>query len=170
MEERLLDNRIIFIKGEINEEVANEVIARLLYLDSIDNDDISLYINSPGGSVNDGLAIIDTMRIIKSDVRTYCVGSSFSMAAVILSCGAKNKRYCLKNSEVMIHSPSGSAYGKSDEVCLRSERLNKTKEQLIEIIANNSNKTKKEINKLFIKDYFMNSKEALEFGLIDKIL
>ena len=96
MNDKLLDNRIIFIKGEINEESSNDVISRLLYLDSLNNDDISLYINSPGGSVNDGLAIIDTMRIIKSDVKTYCVGSSFSMAAVILCCGTKNKRFCLK--------------------------------------------------------------------------
>ena len=170
MDDKLLDNRIIFIKGEIDKDSSNEVVSKLLYLDSINNDDICLYINSPGGSVNDGLAIIDTMRIIKSDVKTFCVGSSFSMAAVILCCGSKNKRFCLKNSEVMIHSPSGFAYGKSDDIDVSSKRLNKCKEQLIEIISKNSRKTKKEINKYFIKDYFMNSKEALDFGLIDKIL
>lgn len=170
MEEKLLENRIIFLNGEIKEDNSNEVISKLLYLDSINNDDISLYINSHGGSVNDGLAIIDTMRIIKSDVKTYCVGSSFSMAAVILSCGAKNKRFCLKNSEVMIHSPSGYAYGKSDDVNVSSNRLNKTKELLIEILSKNSKKNKKEINKCFIQDYFMNSTEALNFGIIDKVL
>ena len=170
MNDKLLDNRIIFIKGEINEESSNDVISRLLYLDSLNNDDISLYINSPGGSVNDGLAIIDTMRIIKSDVKTYCVGSSFSMAAVILCCGTKNKRFCLKNSEVMIHSPSGMAYGKCDDVDVSSKRLNKCKDVLIDIISKNSKKSKKEINNYFIKDYFMNSKEALEFGIVDNIL
>ncbi len=170
MNDKLLDNRIIFIKGEINEELSNDVISRLLYLDSLNNDDISLYINSPGGSVNDGLAIIDTMRIIKSDVKTYCVGSSFSMAAVILCCGTKNKRFCLKNSEVMIHSPSGMAYGKCDDVDVSSKRLNKCKDVLIDIISKNSKKSKKEINNYFIKDYFMNSKEALEFGIVDNIL
>ena len=170
MEEKLLENRIIFLNGEIKEDNSNEVISKLLYLDSINNDDISLYINSHGGSVNDGLAIIDTMRIIKSDVKTFCVGSSFSMAAVILCCGAKNKRFCLKNSEVMIHSPSGYAYGKSDDVNVSSNRLNKTKELLIEILSKNSKKNKKEINKCFIQDYFMNSTEALNFGIIDKVL
>ena len=170
MNDKLLDNRIIFIKGEINEELSNDVISRLLYLDSLNNNDISLYINSPGGSVNDGLAIIDTMRIIKSDVKTYCVGSSFSMAAVILCCGTKNKRFCLKNSEVMIHSPSGMAYGKCDDVDVSSKRLNKCKDVLIDIISKNSKKSKKEINNYFIKDYFMNSKEALEFGIVDNIL
>jgi len=170
IEDKLLENRIIIINGSIKEETTKDVVSKLLYLDSINNDDISLYINSHGGSVNDGLAIIDTMRIIKSDVKTFCVGSSFSMAAVILCCGVKNKRFCLKNSEVMIHSPSGYAYGKSDDVDVSSKRLNKCKEILIDIISKNSKKSKKEINKYFIKDYFMNSKEALEFGIVDNIL
>lgn len=167
MDEKLLDNRIIFLNGEVNEESAYNIISKLLYLDSISNDDISLYIDSPGGSVTQGLAIIDTMNLIKSDVATYCVGEAFSMGAIILSCGKKGKRYCLPNGEIMIHQPSGSAYGKADEILISSNRINKTKEKLINILVKNTKKNKKQISKCFNQDYFFDVKEALDFGIID---
>ena len=123
----LLKNRIVFLNGEVNDENAYDVITKLLYLDSVGNDDISLYINSPGGSVIQGLAIIDCMNIIKSNVATYCIGSAYSMGAIILSCGSKGKRYALPNSEIMIHSPSGTLAGKAEEVALSSKRLGDSK-------------------------------------------
>lgn len=168
--EKLLENRIIFLNGEINDESANEVITKLLYLDSINHNEISLYINSPGGSVIQGLAIIDSMHIIKSKVATYCVGEAYSMASIILSSGYKGKRYILENSEVMIHAPSGYMKGKSDEIALTSKRLANIKNKLIDILANNSNKNNKQIAKYFSYDKFMNSNEALEFGIVDKII
>ena len=169
MEDSLLNNRIIFLNGEINEESAYQVIAKLLYLDSLGKEDISLYVNSLGGSVNQGLAIIDTMGLIKSDVATYCVGEACSMGAIILSAGTKGKRYSLPNAEIMIHQPSGGARGKSDDVVIHSTCLVKCKDKLIEILAKNTKKSKKEIQKYFINDYFMNSQEALEFGIVDKV-
>ena len=170
MEDKLLQNRIVFLNGEVNSERACEIITRLLYLDSVNNEEISLYINSPGGSVIQGLAIIDCMNIIKSKVATYCIGSAYSMGAVILSCGHIGKRYCLPNSEVMIHAPSSAMEGKADEIAMSSKRLDKTKDKLIEILSKNTKKTKKQINKYFNYDNFMNSKEALEFGIVDKVL
>ena len=170
IEEALIKNRIIFLNGEVNEESAYDIIKKLLYLDSINNDEISLYINSIGGSVIQGLAIIDCMNIIKSDVATYCVGSAYSMGAIILSCGCKGKRYALPNSEIMIHSPSSSLTGKTEEIALSFRRLDKTKEKLIEILAKNTKKNKKQINKYFSCDSFMNSTDSLEFGIIDKII
>lgn len=170
MEDSLLRNRIVFLMGEVNYKSAYDVVTKLLYLDSVNNENISLYIDSPGGSVIQGLAIIDCMNIIKSNVSTYCIGSAYSMGAIILSCGTKGKRYCLPNSEIMIHSPSGSMEGKADDVDLSSKRLNAAKTKLIEILSQNTNKTKKQINKYFVYDKFMNSKEAVEFGIIDKIV
>ena len=170
IEDKLLESRIIFINGEIKEETAYDVVSKLLYLDSINHDDISLYINSPGGYVNQGFAIIDTMNIVKSDIGTYCIGSACSMGSIILSCGKKGKRYVLPNAEIMIHQPSGGAYGKSDDILISSNNLVKCKNKLIDILAKNTNKNKKEINKYFNNDYYMNAKEALEFGIVDKIL
>ena len=170
MEEKLLENRIVFINGEINDELANRVISILLYLDSINNNDISLYINSPGGLVTQGLAIIDTMNYIKSNVRTYCLGQAASMAAIILACGTKGKRYILTNSEVMIHQPSGGAYGKSDDVLIRSNVLSKCKDKLINILTVTTKKNKREITKYLNNDYYMGAKEAIEFGIVDKIV
>ena len=169
IEDKLLENRIVFLNGEVNEESAYQVITKLLYLDSIEHEDIFLYINSLGGEVNQGLAIIDTMNLIKSDVSTICMGEACSMGAVILACGTKGKRGSLKNSEIMIHQPSGGAKGKSDDVFIHSNCLVKCKDKLIQILAKNTKKTKKEITKYFDHDYFMESEEALEFGIIDKI-
>jgi len=168
--ESLLNNRIVFLNGEVNDDTAYDIITKLLYLDSLNNEEISLYINSPGGSVIQGLAIIDCMNIIKSSVSTYCIGSAYSMGAVILSCGTIGKRYCLPNSEVMIHSPSSTMSGKADEIHLSSCRLDEIKEKLIEILAKNTKKNKKQINKCFGCDSFMNSRQALEFGIVDKII
>ena len=170
IEDKLLENRIIIINGSIKEETTKDVVSKLLYLDSINNDDISIYINSPGGYVTDGFAIIDTMNIVRSDIRTYCIGSACSMAAVILSCGKKGKRYVLTNAEVMIHQPSGGAYGKSDDILISSNNLVKCKNKLIDILSKNTKKSKTDINKYFNNDYYMDSKEAVEFGIVDFIL
>ena len=169
MEDSLLKNRIVFVNGEINGNTAYQVISQLLYLDSIGKEDISLYVNSPGGEVNQGLAIIDTMNLIKSDVATYCIGEACSMGAIILSAGTKGKRYALPNAEVMIHQPIGGARGKSDDVLIHSTCLVKCKDKLVEILSHNTKKSKKEILKYFTNDYFMNSNEALEFGIVDKV-
>lgn len=170
IEETLLNNRIIFLNGEVNDETSYNIITKLLYLDSLNNEEISLYINSPGGNVIQGLAIIDCMNIIKSNVSTYCIGSAYSMGAIILSCGTIGKRYALPNSEIMIHSPSTQMAGKAEEIALSSKRLDQTKNKLIEILSKNTNKTKKQINKYFSNDSFMNSNEALNFGIVDKII
>ena len=170
IDEKLLKSRIIFLNGEVNEESANQVITKLLYLDSLTNDDISLYINSPGGHVTSGLAIIDCMNIIKSNVKTFCVGKCYSMAAIILACGTKGKRFTLEHSEVMIHSPSTCTEGKAEEIELSAKRIINTKEILANLLAKNSNENKKKIKKLLAVDYFMNPEEAIEFGIIDKIL
>ena len=170
IEEKLLENRIIFLNGEVNDETAYNIITKLLYLDSLNNEEISLYINSPGGNVIQGLAIIDCMNIIKSNVSTYCIGSAYSMGAIILSCGTIGKRYALPNSEIMIHSPSTQMSGKAEEIALSSKRLDETKFKLIEILSKNTKKNKKQINKYFSNDSFMNSNEALDFGIVDKII
>lgn len=168
--DKLLDNRIIFLNGEVNDENAHDIITKLLYLDSVNHNEISLYINSPGGSVIQGLAIIDCMHIIKSKVATYCVGEAYSMGSIILSSGTKGKRYILENSEVMIHAPSGYMGGKSDEVTLSAKRLAKFKDKLIDILVANSKKTRRQIIKYFGYDKFMNAYETLEFGIVDKII
>ncbi len=170
MEDKLLENRIIFINGEINDELSSKVISNLLYLDSISHDDISLYINSPGGYVNQGMAIIDTMNYIKSDIKTYSLGQSFSMASIILSCGTKGKRYTLPNSIIMIHQPSGGAYGKSDDVLITTNNLTKCKDKLINILVKQTKKNKKEITSYMNNDYYMDASDALSFGIVDKII
>ena len=168
--EELLKNRIIFLNGEINDELSYDIITKLLYLDSVNHNEISLYINSPGGSVISGLAIIDCMHIIKSKVATYCIGASYSMASIILSCGETGKRYILENSEVMIHAPSGQMAGKSDEITLSAKRLDSFKNKLIDFLAKNTKMTKRQISNYFNYDKFMNAKEALSFGIVDKII
>ena len=167
---RLLKNRIILLSGEINDDTANVVIAQLLYLDSISEDDISLYINSPGGSITSGMAIYDTMNLIKSDVSTICVGMSASMAAFLLSCGRKGKRYCLPNSEVMIHQPLGGVNGQATEIDIVAKRILNLKSKINQILAKNTKKNLKQIEKDTDRDYYMNAKQALEYGIIDKIL
>lgn len=167
---RLLKERIIFISGEINDNLSNSVVAQLLYLDSISNDDISLYINSPGGSITSGFAIYDTMNFIKSDVSTIGVGMSASMAAFILSSGKKGKRYILENAEVMIHQPLGGAEGQATEIKIAAERILKSKEKLNRILAKNTSKSISIITRDTERDNFMDSKEALRYGFIDKII
>lgn len=167
---RLLKNRIILLSGEINDDTANVIIAQLLYLDSISNDDISLYINSPGGSISSGMAIYDTMNLIKSDVSTICVGMSASMAAFLLSCGKKGKRYCLPNSEVMIHQPLGGVKGQATEIDIVAKRIINLRSKLNSILAKNTKKNLKQIEKDTDRDYYMSAQEALDYGIIDKIL
>ena len=167
---RLLKNRIILLSGEINDDTANVVIAQLLYLDSISNDDISLYINSPGGSITSGMAIYDTMNLIKSDVSTICVGMSASMAAFLLSCGKKGKRYCLPNSEVMIHQPLGGVNGQATEIDIVAKRILNLRSKINSILAKNTKKNLKQIEKDTDRDYYMSAQDALNYGIIDKIL
>lgn len=167
---RLLKDRIIIMNGEINDTSSNIIIAELLYLDSISHDDIQIYINSPGGSVTAGMGIYDTMNFIKSDVSTICVGIAASMAAFLLSSGAKNKRFALPNSEIMIHQPLGGAQGQATEIKIAAERILKLKDKLNKILAKNTNQSIKKIEKDTDRDNFMSSNEALEYGIIDKIL
>lgn len=167
---RLLKDRIIILNGEIDDNLANSIVAQLLYLDSINNNDISLYINSPGGSITAGMAIYDTMNYIKSNVSTICVGMAASMAAFLLACGEPNKRFCLPNSEVMIHQPLGGAQGQATEIKIAAERILKLKHKLNSILAKKTNKSLKTIEKDTERDNFMDATEALEYGLIDKII
>lgn len=167
---RLLKNRIILLSGEINDDNANVVIAQLLYLDSISNDDISLYINSPGGSITSGMAIYDTMNLIKSDVSTICVGMAASMAAFLLSCGKKGKRYCLPNSEVMIHQPLGGVNGQATEIDIVAKRIINLRSKINSILAKNTNRNIKQIEKDTDRDYYMDANQALKYGIVDKIL
>lgn len=167
---RLLKDRIIILSGEIDDVVSNSVVAQLLYLDGINHDDISIYINSPGGSITAGMAIYDTMNFIKSRVITICVGIAASMAAFLLSSGEIGSRYCLENAEVMIHQPLGGAQGQATEIKIAAERIIRLKKKLNKILANNTGKSIDEIEKDTERDYFMDSNEALEYGIIDKLL
>ena len=167
---RLLKDRIIILTGEIDDNTANIIVAQLLYLDSINNNDISLYINSPGGSITAGMAIYDTMNFIKSDVSTICLGMAASMGAFLLSSGTKGKRYCLPNSEVMIHQPLGGASGQATEIKIAAEHILKIKEKLNKILASNTNKDIKTIEIDTERDNYLSSEEALQYGLIDQIL
>ena len=167
---RLLKDRIIILSGEIDDNLSNIIVAQLLYLDSINNDDISLYINSPGGSITAGMAIYDTMNFIKSDVSTICIGIAASMAAFLLSSGKKGKRYILPNSEVMIHQPLGGASGQATEIKIAAERILKLKKKLNTILSETTGKNLEIIDKDTERDYFMDSEEALNYGIVDKIL
>lgn len=167
---RLLKDRIIILNGEITDNSSNIVVAQLLYLDSLNNDDISLYINSPGGSITAGMAIFDTMNFIKSDVSTICVGMAASMAAFLLSSGEKGKRYILPNAEVMIHQPLGGAQGQATEIKIAAERILKLKKKLNKILSDNTGKDINTIDNDTERDYFMDSDEALNYGIVDKVL
>ena len=167
---RLLKDRIIILSGEIEDGLANSVVAQLLYLDGINHDDISIYINSPGGSITAGMAIYDTMKYIKSSVSTICIGMAASMAAFLLSSGDKGKRYALENAEVMIHQPLGGAQGQATEIKIAAERILKLKKKLNNILSNNTGKSLRKIERDTERDYFMDSNEALEYGIIDEIL
>jgi len=167
---RLLKDRIIILNGEITDSTANVVVAQLLYLDSLNNNDISLYINSPGGSITAGMAIYDTMNFIKSDVSTICVGMSASMAAFLLATGKAGKRYILPNAEVMIHQPLGGVQGQATEIKIAAERILKLKKKLNMILSKVTSKDLEVINNDTERDYFMDSGEALDYGIVDKIL
>ena len=168
---RLLTDRIIFIGEQIDEHLASLVVAQLLFLEAEDPDkDISLYINSPGGSVTAGMAIYDTMQYIKPDVSTICVGLAASMGAFLLSGGAKGKRFALPNSEIMIHQPSGGARGQATEIKIVAENILKTKKKLNEILAANTGKSYEEIERDTERDNFMSALEAKEYGLIDAVI
>lgn len=167
---RLLEDRIVFISGEINDASANLAIAQLIYLEGKDpTKDIMMYINSPGGSVSAGLAIYDTMNYIKCDVATLCVGMAASMGAFLLSSGAKGKRYALPNSEIMIHQPLGGFQGQASDIAIHAEHIQKTKKKLNKILSANTGKEIEQIEKDTDRDNFLSAKEALSYGLIDKI-
>ena len=166
----LLKQRIIFINSEIDDNLASLVVAQLLFLEAEDTDkDISLYINSPGGVVTAGLAIFDTMNYIKPDVSTICIGQAASMGAVLLAAGRKGKRIALPNSRVMIHQPWGGAQGQASDIMIAAEEIKKTKQTLNQILADTTGNPLKKIEKDTDRNYFLSAKEALEYGLIDKI-
>jgi len=167
---RLLEDRIIFLSGEITDETANMVVAQLIYLEGKDPDkDISIYINSPGGSVSAGLAIYDTMNFIKCDVTTICVGLAASMGAFLLASGTKGKRFALPNSEIMIHQPLGGAKGQASDIEIQARHIKRIKEKINKIISEKSNQPLEKVEKDTDRDYYMTADEALEYGLIDKI-
>ena len=167
---RLLEDRIIFLSGEITDEVANSVVAQLIYLEGKDPDkDISIYINSPGGSVSAGLAIYDTMNFIKCDVTTICVGLAASMGAFLLSSGTKGKRYALPSSEVMIHQPLGGTQGQASDIEIQANHIKRIKDKINEILSNNSGQPLDKVQKDTDRDFYMSANEALEYGLIDKV-
>ena len=167
---KLLEERIILLTGEIDDNLANIIVSELLYLDSVNNKDIQLFINSPGGSVTAGMAIYDTMNFIKSNVSTICIGLAASMGAFLLSSGSKGLRYSLPNSEIMIHQPLGGAQGQATDIKIAAEHILKLKDKLNIILSKNTNKNISQIEKDTDRDNFMNPIEALEYGLIDKIL
>lgn len=168
---RLLNDRIIVLSDEVNDATASLVIAQLLYLESQDPEkDISLYINSPGGSVSAGLAIYDTMQYIKCDVSTICMGMAASMGAFLLAAGAKGKRYALPNAEIMIHQPLGGAKGQATEIILAADHIKKTRENLNRILSENTGKPLEEIERDTDRDNFMSATQAMEYGLVDKVI
>ena len=167
---RLLEDRIIFLTGEITDAVADAVVAQLIYLEGKDpNKDICLYINSPGGSVTAGLAIYDTMNYIKCDVSTICIGLAASMGAFLLSSGAIGKRYALPNSEIMIHQPLGGAQGQASDIKIQADHIIKTKYRLNKILAKNSGKPFEQVEKDTDRDNYLSAEDAKEYGLIDEI-
>lgn len=168
---RLLKDRIIFLGEEVNEQTASLVVAQLLFLESEDpNKDIHLYINSPGGEVNSGFAIYDTMQYVKPDVSTICVGLAASMGAFLLAGGAKGKRFALPNSEIMIHQPSGGAKGQATEIEIVAENILKTKKRLNELLAQNTGRPIEDLERDTDRDNYMSAQEALDYGLIDAIV
>ena len=167
---RLLEDRIIFLTGEIDDAVANTVVAQLIYLEGRDSTkDISLYINSPGGSVSAGMAIYDTMNYIRCDVSTICIGLAASMGAFLLAAGAKGKRYALKNSEIMIHQPLGGAQGQASDIRIQAEHILRIKAKMNSILAKNTGKTVAEIERDTDRDNYLTADEALAYGLIDRV-
>ena len=168
---RLLNDRIIMLSEEVNDTTASLIVAQLLYLEAQDPDkDIQFYINSPGGSVTAGLAIYDTMQYIKADVSTICIGMAASMGAFLLSAGAKGKRIALPNAEIMIHQPSGGSQGQATEIQIQAEQILKIRKQLNSILAENTGKPIEQIERDTERDHYMTAQEAMEYGLIDKVI
>ncbi len=168
---RLLKDRIIFASGEVNDTMADLIVAQLLFLESEDpNKDIQLYINSPGGSVSAGLAIYDTMQYIKPDVSTICIGMAASMGAILLSSGAKGKRFALPNADIMIHQPSGGTQGMATDIQITAEKILKTRKSLNEILAKNTGQKLEKIERDADRDFWLDANEAKEYGLIDKVI
>ncbi|MBQ8603309.1 MAG: ATP-dependent Clp endopeptidase proteolytic subunit ClpP [Oscillospiraceae bacterium] len=168
---RLLNDRIIMLSDEVNDATASLVVAQLLYLEGQDPDkDISLYINSPGGSVTAGMAIYDTMQYIKCDVSTICIGMAASMGAFLLAAGAKGKRYALPNSEIMIHQPLGGMQGQASDIKIHADRIIKMKEKLNTILAERTGQTLEKVTQDTDRDNFLSADEACEYGLIDKVI
>ncbi|MBC7455704.1 MAG: ATP-dependent Clp endopeptidase proteolytic subunit ClpP [Massilia sp.] len=168
---RLLKERVIFMVGPVNDQMANLIVAQLLFLESENPDkDISLYINSPGGSVSAGLAIFDTMNFIKPDVSTLCTGLAASMGAFLLAAGTKGKRFSLPNSRIMIHQPSGGSQGQASDIEIQAKEILYLRERLAKIMADNTGKTVEQIHKDTDRDRFMSGDEAADYGLIDKVL
>ena len=167
---RLLNDRIIFLADEVNDQTASLVVAQLLFLEAQDPDkDISLYINSPGGSITAGMAIYDTMNYIKCDVSTICIGMAASMGAFLLSSGAKGKRIALPNSEIMIHQPLGGMQGQASDIKIHADHILRTKKRLNEILAANTGKPLEEIERDTDRDNFLTAEQAKEYGLIDEV-
>ncbi|MBR2376246.1 MAG: ATP-dependent Clp endopeptidase proteolytic subunit ClpP [Clostridia bacterium] len=167
---RLLEDRIIMLSGEIDDNMANIIVAQLIYLEGKDPDkDICLYINSPGGSVTAGLAIYDTMNYIKCDVSTICIGMAASMGAFILSSGKKGKRFSLPNSEIMIHQPLGGAQGQASDIKIQADHILKIKDKLNRILAENTGKAIEEVERDTDRDNYLSAEDALSYGIIDKI-
>lgn len=168
---RLLKDRIVFVDGEIEDESANAVVAQLLFLQAVDAEkEISMYINSPGGSVTAGLAILDTMRMVKCPVATYCVGQAASMGAILLSAGEKGKRHALPNARVMIHQPWGGAHGKASDIEITAREILRLKAILNGILAEASGKSVEDVTKDTDRDHFMSAEEAKKWGIVDKVL
>ena len=168
---RLLKERVIFLVGQVEDHMANLVVAQMLFLESENPDkDIHLYINSPGGSVTAGMSIYDTMQFIKPNVSTMCIGQACSMGAFLLNAGAEGKRFCLPNSRVMIHQPSGGAQGQATDIQIQANNIQETKDRLNRIMAKHSGQTFEKVAQDTERDNFMSAEEALEFGLIDKVL
>lgn len=167
---RLLQNRIIFLGDEIVPEVSNIIQAQLLYLQALSNDDITIYVNSPGGSISDGLAIYDTMQFVKPDIQTVCTGMAASMASIILCAGTKGKRRILPNAKVLIHQPWGGGIGTAADMTIEVNELNKEKQKLYEILAKHIGKTAEEISLDSQRDFWLNAKEALDYGCVDEIV
>ena len=167
---RLLEDRIIFLSGEINDGMANTIVAQLIYLEAKDmNKDISLYINSPGGSISAGLAIYDTMQYIHCDVSTICIGMAASMGAFLLASGAKGKRFALPNSEIMIHQPLGGAQGQASDIKIQAEHILKIKDKMNRILTANTGRSIEEIERDTDRDNYLSADDALRYGLIDKV-
>lgn len=168
---RLLEDRIVFISGEIDDNTANTVVAELIYLEAKNPDkDICVYINSPGGSVTAGMAIYDTMRYVKCDVSTICVGLAASMGAFLLAAGTKGKRFCLPNSEVMIHQPLGGAQGQASDIEITAKHIIQTKKKMIKMLSENTGKPIDQVEKDVDRDYFMTAEEAVKYGIVDKVI